>query len=44
MNAWTREQGLAGEIRLIERQFDIYTAQFKIPEIYSSQHYLLQQS
>lgn len=26
MYAWTREQGLAGEIRLIERQFDIYAA------------------
>ena len=22
---WTREQGLKGEIRLIERQFDIYS-------------------
>lgn len=26
MNAWTREQGLIGKIRLIERQFHTYTA------------------
>jgi IS6 family transposase len=23
---WTRDQGLIGEIRLIERQFDVYSA------------------